>query len=57
MEKIARIGYPEALWMRMHHTERALTVEAPSEFALEQRVHALKAIIEECIRLALGAPK
>jgi protein MpaA len=53
MEKYAHIGYPEALWMRLHHTDRALTVEAPSEFALDQRVRALKAIIDECIRLAL----
>jgi hypothetical protein len=53
MKKFAQIGYPEGLWMRMQHTGRSLTVEAPSEFALEQRVHALKAIIDECIRLAL----
>jgi murein peptide amidase A len=57
MKKFAEIGYPEGLWLRMHHTDRSLTIEAPSEFALEHRVRALKAIIDKCIRLALGEPK
>jgi murein peptide amidase A len=57
MEKYARIGFPEALWMRAHHTDRVLTVEAPSEFALEQRILALQAVIDECVRLALGVEK
>jgi protein MpaA len=57
MARFAEIGYPEGLWLRMHHTDRSLTVEAPSEFALEQRVRALKAVIDECLRLALGAAK
>jgi protein MpaA len=54
MARFERIGYPEALWMRLRHTDRALTVEAPSEFALGQRVRALKAIIKECVRLTFG---
>jgi protein MpaA len=57
MKKFAQIGYPEGLWLRMHHTDRSLTVETPSEFALEQRVRALKAVIEQIIRLSLDASK
>jgi len=52
MARFDKIGYPEGLWLRMHHTDRSLTVEAPSEFALDQRVRALRAVIDECIRLA-----
>jgi len=55
MGRFAKIGYPEGLWLRMHHTDRSLTVEAPSEFALDQRIRALKAVIDECIRLSRKA--
>jgi murein peptide amidase A len=56
--RFARIGYPEAIWLQMHHSMRTFTIETPSEFALEQRVAAHIAIIEECVRRAtgLGAP-
>ena len=55
MARFDKIGYPEGLWLRLHHTDRSLTVEAPSEFALDQRIRALKAVIDECIRLSRKA--
>ena len=54
-KRFARIGYPEAVWLHLHHTQRALTLETPSEFAMEQRVHAQMAVIDECIRRASAA--
>jgi len=49
LKKYEVLGYPEALWLRLHHTRRAITVEAPSEFALAERIAGLKAVIEECV--------
>jgi predicted deacylase len=54
-KRFARIGYPEAVWLHLHHTQRALTLETPSEFAIDQRVKAQVAVIEECIRQASAA--
>ncbi len=51
-QRFARIGYPEAVWLHLHHAGRVLTLETPSEFGLEQRVQAQIAVIEECIRQA-----
>ena len=48
-----KMGYPEAIWLHEFHARRALTVESPSEFALEQRVRAHCAALEECLRLAV----
>ncbi len=53
-KRFARMGYPEAIWFHLHHAARSLTIESPSEFALDQRVRAQVAVIEECVRLALG---
>ena len=44
------MGYPEAIWLHEFHARRSLTVESPSEFALEQRVRAHCAVIDECVR-------
>jgi protein MpaA len=46
----AKIGYPEAIWLHQDHAERSLTIETPSEFALEQRVRAHEVVLEECLR-------
>jgi hypothetical protein len=46
----ARMGYPEAIWLHEFHAERSLTVETPSEFALEQRVRAHEVVLDECLR-------
>lgn len=43
---------PEAVWLHLHHSERTFTIETPSEFALDQRVAAQIALIEECVRRA-----
>jgi hypothetical protein len=49
-QRFARIGYPEAAWLHLYHSDRTFTVETPSEFALSQRVEAHVAVIEECVR-------
>lgn len=48
--RFARIGYPEAIWLHLEHATRAFTFETPSEFALERRVAAHVAVLEECVR-------
>ena len=50
----ATMGYPEAIWLHFEHAERALTIETPSEFALEKRVRAHVAVIEEVVRRVLA---
>lgn len=47
-----RMGYPEAIWLYLSHGSRAFTVETPSEFALDVRTRALRAVIEECVALS-----
>ena len=49
-KRFAKIGLPEAIWLHAKHAERALTIETPSEFALERRIAAQMAVIEECVR-------
>ena len=49
-KRFARMGFPEAIYLHQHHADHALTLETPSEFAIEQRVAAQVAIIEECVR-------
>jgi hypothetical protein len=44
------MGYPEAVWLHLHHSERTFTIETPSEFALPHRTAAQVAIIDECVR-------
>jgi hypothetical protein len=51
------IGFPEAIWLHDQHAHRALTVESPSEFALEKRVRAHVAVIEECVRRTLAGSR
>jgi hypothetical protein len=41
--------FPEALWLYFGHTDRALTIETPSEFALEDRVAAQVAMLNEIV--------
>jgi protein MpaA len=50
--RYTRMGYPEAIWLHLHHSERTFTVETPSEFALEQRVAAHVAVLDELVRRA-----
>ncbi len=50
LKRFEIIGFPEAVYLHLHHAERTYTVETPSEFALDQRVAAQRAILEECVR-------
>lgn len=52
--RFARVGYPEAIWLHQEHSARTFTFETPSEFALERRVAAQVAVIEETRRRALA---
>ena len=49
-KRFARMGWPEAIHLHLHHADRSFTVETPSEFALEQRVAAHVAVLDECVR-------
>ena len=49
-EFFAKFGTPEAIWLYFEHTENALTVETPSEFALERRVAAHVAVLDAVVR-------
>lgn len=53
-KKFEKMGYPEAVWLHVHHAARSLTIETPSEFALDQRVRAQVAIIEACVNRAFA---
>ena len=52
--RFARIGYPEAVWLHQEHSARTFTIETPSEFALELRVAAQVAMLEETVHRAAG---
>jgi hypothetical protein len=49
--RFEEIGYPEAIWLHQRHAVRNFTIETPSEFALERRVKAHMAVIDEALRL------
>ena len=51
--KFAEMGYPEAIWLHLFHSENTFTVETPSEAALELRVRAHMAVIGECVKRIL----
>ncbi|MEP6667732.1 MAG: succinylglutamate desuccinylase/aspartoacylase family protein [Chthoniobacter sp.] len=53
-KRFEQIGYPEAVWLHFEHSERTFTVETPSEFALERRVAAHIAVIEEVVLRVVG---
>jgi len=47
-------GLPEAIYLHREHAERSITFETPSEFALEDRLAAHVAVIEECAKRVFG---
>jgi hypothetical protein len=55
-KRFNRMGYPEAIWLDMHHSRRAITLETPSEFAIERRVAAQMAVIDDCVRRIVARP-
>ncbi|HWB58415.1 MAG TPA: M14 family metallocarboxypeptidase [Chthoniobacteraceae bacterium] len=54
MKRFLDIGFPEAIHLHLFYSIRTFTVETPSEFALDQRVAAHMAIIEECVSRVLA---
>ena len=46
--KFEEMGYPEAIWLHLFHSEQTFTFETPSEAALELRVRAHMAVLDEC---------
>jgi murein peptide amidase A len=50
-----RIGCPEALWLFFAHTDRAFTIETPSEIDIERRVAAQAAVLAEVARKVFTA--
>jgi len=52
--RFATMGYPEAIYLHVHHARRSLTFETPSEFALAQRSAAHVKVIDACVRRALA---
>ena len=49
------MGYPEAIWLHLFHSQNTFTFETPSEAALELRVRAHMAVLDECARRIRGA--
>ena len=48
--RFRRMGYPEAVYLHVHHSKRTFTIETPSEYALADRIAAHVAILDECLR-------
>lgn len=44
-------GFPEAIYLKLHHVDCALTFESPSEFSLTDRVAVHRRFLEEIVRL------
>jgi hypothetical protein len=49
-DPLLRELWPEAIYLRAHHTNLTYTLESPSAFPLPQRIAALRAAIEAAIR-------
>lgn len=48
--KFAKMGHPEAIWLHLFHSKHTFTFETPSEAAIELRVRAHMAVLDECAR-------
>ena len=49
-----KMGYPEAIWLHLHHSEFTFTFETPSEADFDLRVRAHMAVLEKCLGLSLN---
>ena len=49
-KKFEAMGYPEAIWLHLFHSQNTFTFETPSEAALDIRVRAHMAVLDECAR-------
>lgn len=50
--RFERMGYPEAIWLHLRHSEFTFTFETPSEADLELRVRAQMGVLEKCLSLS-----
>jgi len=54
-KKFETMGYPEAIWLHLFHSQNTFTFETPSEAALDLRVRAHMAVLDECARRIGGS--
>ena len=47
-----KMGYPEAIWLHLHHSEFTFTFETPSEADFDLRVRAHMAVLAKCLSLS-----
>lgn len=48
-DPLLREQWPEAIYLRQHHTTLSYTLESPSAFPLAKRIHALRTAVETAI--------
>ncbi len=48
-DPLLRETWPEAIYLRAHHTTLSYTLESPSAFPLQQRIAALRAAVEAAL--------
>ena len=51
-DPLMRENWPEAIYLRAHHTQLGYTLETPSAFPLAQRIATMRAAVETAVRLA-----
>ena len=51
-DPLMRENWPEAIYLRAHHTKLSYTLETPSAFPLVQRIAAQRAAVEAALRLS-----
>ena len=56
-DPLIRETWPEAIYLRAHHTAISYTIESPSAFPLAQRIAALRAALEAALPLATTRPR
>lgn len=56
-DPLMRENWPEAIYLRAHHTTLSYTLETPSAFPLPQRIAAQRAAVETALRLATARPR
>jgi murein peptide amidase A len=49
-----REQWPESIYLRVHHTDLAYTLESPSSLPLGRRVAALKAAVKAAVAVLRG---
>jgi hypothetical protein len=49
-DPLMRETWPEAIYLRSHHTTLSYTIESPSAFPLDQRIATLRAAVEAALR-------